>query len=171
MNVETVWFVAAQMSNNPKNLTAAILAAAAMAAGFEGIRQNAYYDPRPDDAILTVCYGHTGDDIEKGRKYSMDECRALLAEDMQSAVAAVDKCHPNLPFNVLVAFSDAAYNIGPKIACNSTASKYLSQGNYEAACKELPKWNKANGQVLPGLTRRRNKEMEICLDSTNSQSK
>ena len=152
------------MATNGKGLTAALAAAAALAAGFEGLRQSPYLDPRPNDAILTVCYGHTGPDIER-RKYSLEECTKLLEADMLSAVQQVNKCHPDLPFGVQVAFSDAVYNIGPKVACNSTASKYLSQGNYEAACKELPKWNKSNGIVLPGLTRRRNKEMEICLDS------
>ena len=152
------------MATNGKGLTAALAAAAALAAGFEGLRQSPYLDPRPNDAILTVCYGHTGPDIER-RKYSLEECTKLLEADMLSAVQQVNKCHPDLPFGVQVAFSDAVYNIGPKVACNSTASRYLSQGNYEAACKELPKWNKSNGITLPGLTRRRNKEMEICLDS------
>ena len=90
---------------------------------------------------------------------------------MQTAVQQVQKCHPDLPYGVMVAFSDAVYNIGPKVACNSTASKYLKQGNYEAACKELPKWNKSNGITLPGLTRRREAEMEICLDYLNLQPK
>ena len=154
------------MATGGKGLTAALAAAAALAAGFEGLRQSPYLDPRPNDAILTVCYGHTGPDIER-RKYSLEECTKLLEADMLTAVQQVNKCHPDLPFGVQVAFSDAVYNIGPKITCNSTASRYLSQGNYEAACKELPKWNKSNGIVLPGLTRRRNKEMEICLDSIN----
>ena len=151
------------MATNGKGLTAALAAAAALAAGFEGLRQSPYLDPRPNDAILTVCYGHTGPDIER-RKYSLEECTKLLEQDMLSAVQQVNKCHPDLPFGVQVAFSDAVYNIGPKVACNSTASRYLSQGNYEAACKELPKWNKSNGVVLPGLTRRRNAEMAICLE-------
>ena len=138
-------------------------AAASLAAGFEGLRQYAYYDPRPGDAILTVCYGSTTQ-VEKGKKYSLAECKQRLETDMAEAIAAVERCHPNLPDNVLIAFSDAVYNIGPKVACNSTASKYLAQGNYEAACKELPKWNKSNGVVLPGLTRRRNAEMAICLE-------
>ena len=156
------------MATSGKSISAALAAAAALAAGFEGLRQSPYLDPRPNDAILTVCYGHTGPDIQR-RKYTVEECVALLEEDMREAVQQVQKCHPDLPFGVLVAFSDAVYNIGPKVACNSTASRYLSQGNYEAACKELPKWNKANGVVLNGLTRRRNKEMEICLDSIKPQ--
>lgn len=152
------------MADSIKGYAAVLTAAAALAAGFEGLRQSPYLDPRPNDAILTVCYGHTGSDIER-RKYSLEECTKLLEEDMRTAVDQVNKCHPNLPFGVQVAFSDAVYNIGPKVACNSTASKYLTQGNYEAACKELPKWNKSNGITLPGLTRRREAEMKICLDS------
>ena len=152
------------MENRTKHLAAVATMAAALAAGFEGLRQYAYYDPRPGDAILTVCYGHTGKDFKKGVKYDIDSCKQWLADDMLDAVRAVERCHPNLPDNVLIAFSDAVYNIGPKVACNSTASRYLTQGNYVAACKELPKWNKSNGVVLPGLTRRRNAEMEICLE-------
>lgn len=159
------------MADSVKGYAAILAAAATLAAGFEGLRQSSYYDPRPNDAILTVCYGHTGADIEKGKKYSLDECKDLLEEDMRIAVDQVQKCHPDLPFGVLVAFSDAVYNIGPKVACNSTASSYLKQGNYEKACKELIKWNKSNGQVLPGLTRRREAETKICLDSIPSSPK
>ena len=152
------------MNNSDTKRYAMILGAAAtLAAGFEGLRQYAYYDPRPSDAILTVCYGSTTD-VQKGKKYSLEECKQRLADDMLEAVQAVERCHPNLPDNVLIAFADAVYNIGPKVACKSTASKYLSQGNYEAACNELPKWNKSNGVVLPGLTRRREAERQICLD-------
>ena len=148
---------------NAKRYAAILGAAATLAAGFEGLRQYAYYDPRPGDAILTVCYGSTTD-VQKGKKYSIEECKQRLEDDMAEAVRIVEKCHPGLPDNVLIAFSDAVYNIGPKVACNSTASKYLAQGNYEAACKELPRWNKSNGIVLPGLPRRREAERQICLD-------
>ena len=151
------------MESKTKRLAMAAAAAASIAAGFEGLRQYAYYDPRPGDAILTVCYGSTTQ-VEKGKKYSLEECKARLDADMAEAVAAVERCHPNLPFNVLVAFADAVYNIGPKVACNSTASKYLAAGQFDAACNELPKWNKSNGVVLPGLTRRREAERQICLE-------
>lgn len=154
-------------TNRSKKLAAAAAVAATMAAGFEGLRQYAYYDPRPGDAILTVCYGSTTQ-VEKGKKYSLAECKARLDADMLQAVSAVERCHPGLPDHVLIAFSDAVYNIGPKIACNSTASKYLAQKNYEAACRELPKWNKSNGVVLPGLTKRRKIEMDYCLGYKNA---
>ena len=147
-----------------QKLLAIASVAAVIAAAHEGLRQYAYNDPRPGDPILTVCYGSTTQ-VQRGKKYSLEECKQRLDADMLEAVTAVERCHPNLPDNVLIAFADAVYNIGPKVACNSTASKYLSQGNYTAACNELPKWNKSNGQVLPGLTRRREEERQICLGS------
>ena len=155
------------MQPRNKRLTAAGVAALAIAIPAEGLRQFAYYDP---PGILTVCYGHTGSDVERGRKYSLEECRNLLTEDMREAVAAVDKCQPGLPDNVLAAFSDAAFNLGPRIACDterSTAARYLAAGMYQEACKQLPRWSRASvGGVmvqLPGLTKRRNAEMALCL--------
>lgn len=150
------------MDSKAKRLAAAAAAAAAIAAGFEGLRQYAYYDPRPNDPIVTVCYGSTKN-VERGKKYSIEECKRRLDADMAEAVAAVERCHPDLPFNVLVAFADAVYNIGPKVACNSTASRFLDQGNYRAACYELLRWDKSNGKVLPGLTRRRREDVAVCL--------
>ena len=47
-------------------------------------------------------------------------------------------------------------------------AEYLfAAGQYDKACKELPKWNKSNGVVLPGLTKRRQAEMEVCLGSSS----
>lgn len=141
--------------------------AAALAIPAEGLRQFAYYDP---PGILTVCYGHTGADVVKGKKYSLGECNALLDADMQKAVLAVDRCAPGLPEPVLAAFSDAAFNIGPTVACDtsrSTAARYLAARNYRAACDQLPRWNKARVMgimvELPGLTKRRAAERELCL--------
>ena len=152
------------MDNKTKRRLAIAAAAASIAAGFEGTRQIAYYDPRPGNPILTVCTGHTGNDIVKGKRYTLDECKKLLDNDMLAAVSAVERCHPNLPDNVLIAFADAVYNIGPKVACDSTASRYLAQKRYVDACNELSKWDKSNGQKLPGLTKRREVDKEVCMN-------
>lgn len=137
----------------------------------EGLRQYAYYDP---PGILTVCYGSTAQ-VETGKKYSLEECRARLDNDMLDAIRTVDRCIPGLPDHVLAAFGDAVYNIGPRIACDtgrSTAARLLKQGRLVEACKELPKWNKANvgGSMLPlpGLTKRRKEEMALCLGDNNA---
>ena len=142
----------------------AMALAMAIAMPAEGLRQYAYRDPV---GILTVCYGTTGSSVVSGKNYSLAECKALLERDMLEAIEQVERCHPGLPTEVLAAFSDAVYNIGPKVACDSTASRLLDKGNFEAACNELPKWNKARvaGSLveLPGLTKRRKKEQELCL--------
>ena len=152
------------MNDKARRYGAVAAIATAIAIPAEGLRQWAYYDP---PGILTVCYGATGPEVVKGRKYSLDECRAMLNADMLEAVETVERCHPDLPQNVHAAFADAVYNLGPKVACDSTASRYLSAGHYNAACLELPRWNKARvgGALvpLPGLTKRRNAEMQLCL--------
>ena len=152
-----------------KRIMAATAIATALAIPAEGLRQMAYYDP---PGILTVCYGHTGN-VDKHRKYTLAECEELLADDMKEAITIVERCVPGLPENVLAAFADAVYNMGPKIACDtnkSTAARLLKAGKIEDACRQLPKWNKAGGVPLPGLTKRRNAEMELCLDSTTQLS-
>lgn len=154
------------MRPSNKRLAAAAALATAIAIPAEGLRQYAYYDP---PGILTVCYGSTVD-VEKGRKYSLAECRARLDADMATAVRTVEACQPGLPENVLAAFADAVYNMGPTIACNpqrSTAARHLARDEYREACEQLPRWNKARvlGQMveLPGLTKRREKERLLCL--------
>ena len=144
----------------------AVALATAIAIPAEGLRRIAYYDP---PGILTVCYGSTSGVIA-GKRYTMDECKARLDKDMLHAVEQVDRCAPNAPTNVLAAFGDAAYNLGPRIACdtaNSAAARKLKAQDWPGACRELPKWDKARitGVLvpLPGLTARRAKEMALCM--------
>lgn len=146
-----------------KRILAATAIATTIAIPAEGLRQYAYYDP---PGILTVCYGSTTN-VEKNKKYSLEECKDRLDKDMLDAIKQVEQCHPNLPTEMLAAFGDAVYNIGPTVACNSTASRLLAAGSFREACNQLPRWNKAKIMgayvELPGLTKRRNKEKELCL--------
>jgi GH24 family phage-related lysozyme (muramidase) len=157
--------------NIPKRsgrIPAAVLMATVIAIPAEGLRQYAYYDP---PGILTVCYGSTTD-VQKGKRYSLAECRERLDRDMLNAVMTVERCVPGLPENKLAAFGDAVYNIGPKIACDpkaSTAARLLKAGKWDEACKQLLRWDKARvaGQMvtLPGLTKRRQAEYQLCIGS------
>ena len=153
-----------QLTQRQKRISAVATIATAIAIPAEGLRQWAYEDV--GQGILTVCYGSTSNVIAH-HKYSLDECKERLDKDMLHAINTVELCHPNLPDNVLAAFGDAVYNIGPKVACDSTASKYLSQGMIGAACNELPKWSKARVAgvmvTLPGLAKRRAIETDLCL--------
>jgi len=143
--------------------------AAALAIPAEGLRQKWYADPGP--GTVTVCYGHTGADIDKRKTYSLTECKGLLDKDMLNAISIVDKCVPGLPDRVLAAFSDAVFNVGPVIACDkskSTAARLLAAGQLREACLQLPRWDKARvagvSVALPGLTKRRAAEMQLCVE-------
>ena len=148
---------------------AALALATAIAVPAEGLRQFAYYDP---PGILTVCYGHTGPDVKPGKKFSLDECKALLNQDMLAALATVERCVPGLPVEVLAAFGDAVFILGPTIVCDktkSTAARLLAKGDLAAACEQLPRWTKARiagvPVELPGLTKRRGLERDLCLEA------
>lgn len=153
------------MAMNPR-IAAAMGLSVAIAAGAEGLRQKAYRDPV---GILTVCYGSTAN-VDPAKTYSLAECRALLDKDMTAALEQVEACVPGLPEHVLAAFGDAAFNVGPKIVCDtehSTAARMLSAGAIKDACNQLPRWNRAfvGGLAvpLPGLTKRRERERQLCL--------
>lgn len=154
------------MADNKSRLAAVAAVAAMLAVPAEGLMQKAYLDP---PGILSVCYGHTGPDVQRGRTYSLAECHELLDKDMLAAVAAVERCAPGLPEPVHAAFADAVYNIGPTVACDtrrSTAARMLRARDLAGACAQLPRWNKASiGGVmvpLPGLTKRREAERDLC---------
>ena len=146
---------------------AALTIATALAIPAEGLRQWAYRDPA--QGIPTICFGSTAG-VKMGDFRTVPECKALLTKEMQNAVSTVDACRPGLPINVLAAFADASFNIGPHIACDptrSTAARLLAAGKYAEACEQLPRWNRAKvmgvSVPLPGLTKRREMERQVCL--------
>jgi len=154
---------------NAKQKAIALAIATSIAIPAEGLYTKWYRD-LANPALLTVCYGHTGKDIDKSKTYTLAECKSLLNKDMLNAIEAVDKCQPGLPVNVLAAFADASFNLGSSIACSkskSTAARLLAAGDYAAACRQLPRWSKARilGVMvsLPGLVKRRAIETDICL--------
>ena len=58
-------------------------------------------------------------------------------------------------FDALVAW---VYNLGPTNLSKSTLLKVLNKAIYEEVPFEIKRWNKAGGQVLNGLVRRREAE-------------
>ena len=150
-----------------KKRAAALAAACALAIPAEGLRTKAYRDPV---GIPTICFGATKG-VQMGDVATVEQCKALLTKEMLESIDAVDRCVPNLPINVLAAMADAVFNLGPKIACDtrtSTAARKLKAGDFVGACNELPRWDKAKMPIvglvpLPGLTKRRALERELCL--------
>jgi lysozyme len=62
------------------------------------------------------------------------------------------------------AYVSWVFNVGTGAACSSTLVRKLRADppDYAGACRELLRWNRQAGRVLPGLTKRRQAEFEQC---------
>lgn len=143
-----------------KKTAAWVAICASCVAGAEGLRTYAYRDPV---GIPTICFGETKG-VRMGDKATADECKDMLIDRVQEFGDGVDACVKRpLPNETKAAFTSFAYNVGVAKFCGSTMARKAASGDLAGACNELPRWNKANGVPLPGLTNRREKERELCI--------
>lgn len=143
---------------------AVAMAAAAFIGPWEGMRTNAYPDALARN-IPTVCYGETRG-VELGDVYTKAECDAMLAKAVTQFQNGLRRCLPKLdtyPQGVQVAFLSWSYNVGTGAACRSTLARHANAGNLTDACNQLPRWNRASGKVVRGLSNRRGAERALCL--------
>ena len=137
---------------------AALVLAAPLIMRFEGLSLTPYADPI---GLNTVCWGETNVQM---RRYTLAECRLMLADSMAAHGVAIAPCLPeNLPDHVQAAMLSFGYNVGAAKFCASTMARKLQAGDITGACNELPKWIYAGGQVLRGLVTRREAERRLCL--------
>jgi GH24 family phage-related lysozyme (muramidase) len=68
-------------------------------------------------------------------------------------------------FDALVSF---AFNVGEANFKRSSVLRHLNAGLYAKAAEALLAWNKSKGKVLAGLTRRREEERELFLQSSGA---
>lgn len=132
---------------------------ARLVAEFEGCRLEAYICPA---GVLTIGYGHTGDDVFPGQVISQEEAVELLDQDLnkfrQAVVRLVDVSLTENQFAALVSFT---FNVGVGALQKSTLLRKLNAGDYEGAANEFKRWNKGGGQILRGLVRRREAEEKL----------
>lgn len=141
--------------------SALILAGAGTISHFEGKSNKTYLDPVN---ILTSCYGHTGPELRKNQVFTDDQCLDQLADDLKEHdVGMMSSIKVPINDNQHAAFLSFTYNLGVGAFKSSTLLKKLNSGDYEGACNELPRWNKADGKVLKGLVDRREAERQMCL--------
>lgn len=132
--------------------------------GFEGLRTVAYPDPATKGPPWTVCYGET-DGVKPGDRYTVQQCKDMLQESLQKYAKGVERCViAPLPDKRYVALVSFAYNVGVGAACNSSTVKLINAGKTREGCDALLKWNRAAGIVFPGLTKRRERERQFCLE-------
>lgn len=152
------------MAGRMKKGGAVAAMAVALVGGFEGLRQNAYPDPATQGQPWTICYGSTNG-VKPGDYKTVEQCKAVLVQELQVYSNGIEACvRVPLPDARLVALTSFAYNVGVKAACGSSAVNLINQGKTAEGCEALLKWNRAAGIVFPGLTRRRQKERQFCLD-------
>lgn len=142
---------------------AAAAVAITLVGTWEGLRLTAYRDPI---GIPTICYGETLG-VKLGDKKTKAECDAMLVQSLRRHEAGMRRCLTNpdrIPTKSYIAFVSFTYNVGVGNFCRSTLHRKANAGDIRGACNELPKWNRAGGKVLRGLTRRRSAERELCLE-------
>ena len=88
----------------------------------------------------------------------------------QSCVARLVADTVRLNANQYGALVSWAFNIGCGAAGTSTLIRRLNAGEAPntVAAEELPRWNQANGQVLPGLVTRRAREVTLFRTASSS---
>lgn len=125
---------------------------------FEGCRLRPYLCPA---GVWTCGWGSTGVDVIPGRSWSQEYAdRRMEADAVKFARGTLALC-PSISGNDLCAIADFAYNLGLGNLRISTLRKRINAGDREAAYRELRKWVRGGGRVLPGLVKRR--EAEIAL--------
>lgn len=134
----------------------------------EGFRGNAYPDPATGGKPYTVGHGTTvypsGMPVKLGDKVTQEQADAYLRNDVKKFEAAVSNAVKvkltQGQFDALVSFT---YNVGPANMASSTLIKKLNAGDVNGAADEFPRWNKAAGKVMAGLTARRAAERALFL--------
>lgn len=144
----------------------AIAVALVLIPSFEGLRLRPYKDVA---GVTTVCYGHTGKDIQWDKIYTKAECDALLEKDLAIVAKGVDRLiRIDIPVYTRGALYSFVYNTGLGAFSRSTLLRKLNTGDITGACGEMKRWVFAGGKPWKGLMTRREIEREVC---TWSQTK
>lgn len=132
---------------------------------FEGCKLTAYQD---SVGVWTIGYGWTqpvdGKPIRAGMTIKQETAERLLKTGLVSYERDVSRLVKvsltQGQFDALLSFT---YNLGARSLSTSTLLSKLNAGNYAGAADEFPRWNKAGGKALNGLTRRREAERALFL--------
>lgn len=137
---------------------------------FEQCRLTAYPDPATGGAPWTIGWGDTKD-VTPGMTITQAEADARfakrLAREFEPGVLSLVKRTPNQgQFDALVCF---AYNVGLRNLSESTLLRMFNIGQPGVEDQFL-RWDKANGRVMLGLTRRRTAERALYLGKTGAEA-
>lgn len=146
--------------------TAVCALAGACLAPFEGRVLHTYPDPVYGWKVTTACDGHTGPELRQGQRFTNAECDELRSADLIRTYEAMAPCfgHAQISDKEWAAYLSLGFNVGAGAVCRSSIPRKVAAGQREAACNVIPEFNRAGGQVLLGLVRRRAAENALCLE-------
>ena len=125
---------------------------------FEQLRLNSYRCPA---GVLTIGYGHT-DGVNQGMLITEKTADAFLRQDIRNAEHCVNQMGVDLTqgqFDALVSF---VFNIGVQAFRISTLRRLImSNPDDLEIADEFRRWVYAGNKKLPGLIKRREKEIEL----------
>ena len=122
---------------------------------FEGCELEAY---KCAAGVWTIGYGHTKD-VKEGEVITKEEAESMLVHELQEYCNDVDiAVKVDLKQNEFDALVSWTYNLGPTNLNSSTMLRVLNESKHDDVPTQIKRWNKAGGEVLKGLIRRRNAE-------------
>ncbi|MER8394099.1 glycoside hydrolase family protein [Mesorhizobium sp. M1340] len=122
--------------------------------------------------IWDICYGETKG-VGPGMTKTKAECDAILTARVYDYYKPLTKCIAGFdrkPISLQASLISLAYNYGAERTCVTNGARQTRAGNYLAACLALTSINRAGGEVVEGLVRRREMgdaqrigEAELCV--------
>ena len=130
---------------------------------FEGYSSKAYPDPATGGAPWTIGYGTTKG-VKPGMVITAQQAEKMLRDDVakfESGVSSLITAPTTQgQFDAMVSL---AYNIGLGSFGKSTLLKKHNARCYTCAADQFRVWNRANGKVMNGLTKRRAAERQVYM--------
>jgi lysozyme len=130
---------------------------------FEGYSSKAYPDPATGGAPWTIGYGTTKG-VKPGMVITAQQAEKMLRDDVakfESGVSSLITAPTTQgQFDAMVSL---AYNIGLGNFGKSTLLKKHNSRCYTCAADQFRVWNRANGKVMNGLTKRRADERQVYM--------
>tara|TARA_Y100001937_G_scaffold127112_1_gene198282 strand:+ start:533 stop:961 length:429 start_codon:yes stop_codon:yes gene_type:complete len=125
---------------------------------FEGCELVAYKCPA---GVWTIGYGHIKG-VSEGMTITQEQAEQMLLDELIEYENYINELVTvPLSQNQFDALVSWVYNLGPANLKSSTLLKVLNSNDFEGVPAQIVRWNKANGKVLEGLTRRREAEAEL----------
>ena len=129
---------------------------------WEGCRLQAY---KCAAGIWTIGVGHTKD-VSEHDEITYEQSRELLRKDIEEVKRGLAPfVNIHVTEGQFIALVSLAFNVGVSYVVHKCPKlmQALNAGNLEAAAHQFLDIDSANGQRLPGLTRRRQSEARLFL--------